>query len=161
MYKYNFVLLFLIAFISGCTTFNHIEVLKPEVGFLTRDAYSVNPVLAWKALEDYSGSYDLVVMTRGERAPWAAPKPNKIVYYKTNIKDTWHEVAIPLNEDFRYSWAIRKNSDDSDEAWSKFNYYFFGGIFAFWWLDVNFRFDINVPPVQSNESASAGNNSQD
>lgn len=147
MLKVTLVLLFLL---TGCTTFNHIEVDEPDVGFLTEDVSTLNPKLSWKPLESYEGEYDLIVFTRGVLKRWGKSDPARVVYYREGVKDNWHVVQKTLNKDYRYYWCVRKSGDQSEEAWSKYNLYIFGGFFYSVWLDHNFRFDIKLPENKVN-----------
>lgn len=138
------IVLLTLLLLSGCTTFNHIEVVSPEVGYLTRDVYTVNPELAWKKPVGYTGTYDLVVYTRGVLNRWTKSEPNRVVYFREGLDRSTHKVELSLNKDYRYYWAVKKSNDNSEGAWAKFNFYMFGGFFAFWWLDMPFRFDIEA-----------------
>lgn len=139
----------LIMQVLGCTTFNHIEAVSPDVGYLTQDVDSIQPTLAWNFDEYYTGTYDLVIYTRGEVKRWGKSNPQKVVYFKKGIQGTSHTVTEPLNENYRYYWAVKMSNDNSEDAWARYNYYFFGGFFAFWLLDAPFRFDIELTQTNS------------
>ena len=124
--------------LTGCTTFNSIEVLEPSVGMVSQTASSLKPKLSWKKLEDYEGPYDLVIMTTGKREAWYKRLPLEVVYWKNNISSFNHTVEIPLKSSSHYYWSVKPSV--GEEEWAKFNYYFFGGIIFYSIRDSYFRF---------------------
>lgn len=147
----------LIIHLSGCTTFNHIEAINPDVGYLTEDVNTILPTLEWDLDEHYTGTYDLVIYTRGEVKRWGKSNPQEIVYFKKGIQGTSHKITQPLNENYRYYWAVKMSNDNSEDAWARYNYYFFGGFFAFWWLDAPFRFDIDLTQLDNSSNSVVAN----
>lgn len=137
--------------LTGCTTFNGIGPVVPEVGFKAAEVNSANPVLEWAAPENYDGQYDLVILTRGVLDQWSfKQKPLQVVYEKIGLEGNLHQVEKPLNHNYMYYWSVKRSDKSSDEDWAKYNYYLITGIVNHWRTDNLFRFQVSL-----NESASS------
>ncbi len=138
---FNPALLCFFIFISGCTTFNSIEVVKPEVGMRPVEVDSLQPLLEWKPIEGYVGTYDLVVFEYGEADDWSKQgMPMPIVYQKFGISSVSHNIEIPLKNNYIYSWSIKRSDQNTSDAWARYNYYFFAVIINIWKTDSFFSF---------------------
>ncbi len=131
MHIFNLVVLSVFIFISGCTTFNSIEVVEPSVGFRPTEVKSLQPLLSWEKLDGYDGSYDLIVMSLGEREAWYKRAPMNIIYWKRDIYSLEHKIEELLKSDSYYHWSVRPSTSKDDDDWARYNYYFFGGIIFF------------------------------
>ena len=126
--------------ISGCTTFNSIEVVEPSVGMVPTEVSSLQPVLSWEKLESYDGSYDLIIMAFDQSKSWFKRTSMNVVYWKNDIHSTEHKVEAPLKSDYHYYWSVRPSTSKEDDDWARFNYYFIAGVVNFWMTDSYFRF---------------------
>ncbi len=154
----SIVFLGLFVGISGCTTFNSIEVTSPKVShpsyYFISEVNSLRPELSWLPLEEYNGTYDIVIFEAGQDDFWEWNKESKpVVYQKRGIIGTNHKLEISLKDKHVYFWSIKRSDKTEMNDWAKYNHYFFGVIVWGWATDQLFRFKtvLDTPLVLNNQ----------
>ena len=152
---FQFFLLSLFLFISGCTTFNSIRAVEPPVGFVgfnkESKVNSLKPLLSWENPEEYEGSYDLIVMIK-ENFRFQMPFM-KVIYAKNDISSTEHRIEIPLNYETNYYWSVRPSNKKTDDDWARYNFYFIALIVNVWMTNSFFSFTTpEFSPIAINQN---------
>lgn len=127
--------------LTGCTTFNSIKAIKPDVGFGVTEVTVQNPVFRWEAIDDYSGTYDLIVLTNGKFDRWGNNQsPQRVIYEKKGIAAAFHKIKIPLENNYSYTWSVKRSDKYDKDAWANYNFYLLLGVVNIWNTNVPFNF---------------------
>lgn len=112
----------------GCTTFQGIKPISPEVsvpGALKR-ADSLQPTFRWEPSSEANVTYDLVVYEgitiKEESFPYSIRHAvGREVYYREGLKEPEHRIEEPLKPDTEYYWSVRLRRGAQVSSWALYD----------------------------------------
>jgi hypothetical protein len=120
--------------LNSCAFYQHAKPIKPKVGWprFLESVDSMHPTLSWEPY--FEGPYDIIVYELIE-----VDDNGRVFYSADNLVGTSHKIQRELKPDMYYRWAVKKHSD-TNEAWSRYNYFVFLGFGFSYFYDVLFGF---------------------
>lgn len=131
--KINRLLLTIVLLVvAGCTSFQGIKPVSPEVGnpnFPTQTD-SLLPTFRWEASAEPETTYDFIVYEGIKVESFLEGikrSVGKEVYYRQGLKASEHKIEEPLQPDAEYYWSVRMRRGDKVSDWAKYDYTLFLG----------------------------------
>lgn len=117
--------------ISGCTSFQAIKPVYPEVGnpnFPT-ETESLQPVFRWESTGG-EVSYDFIIYEGIKVESFlegVKRSVGKEVYYRQDLTVPEHKIEEPLKPDAEYYWSVRTRRGEDVSEWAIYDYTLFLG----------------------------------
>jgi uncharacterized protein (DUF2164 family) len=118
--------------VGGCTSFQGIKPVSPEVGnpnFPTVTD-SLQPTFRWEASPEPDTTYDFIVYEGIKVESFVEGikrSVGKEVYYRQGLKTSEHKIEELLQPDAEYYWTVRMRHGDNVSEWAKYDYTLFLG----------------------------------
>ncbi len=134
MKRWMFIITIGLLGLTACTTFHGVTAISPKTGhpYHATKAENLQPTLQWKSSSQGDETYDVIifeVLVRDAKRRTIYGDPlleygttGKMVYYRERIKETYHKVEDPLEQDTHYYWSVRVRQGDKVSKWSRYDY---------------------------------------
>jgi hypothetical protein len=127
-----FILVAIYLVFAGCTSFQGIKPVYPEVGNpnFPKQVDSFQPTFRWEPYPDSHVTYDFIIHEGIKvESAWEGTKRSvgREVYYREGLAETEHRIEEALQPDTEYYWSVRIRRGDKVSKWSIYDYTLFLG----------------------------------